>query len=443
MAAMIKAPYPAYRDSGIEWLDEIPEHWSINKIKYTAYINMGQSPNSEDCNQNGIGKPFLQGNAEFGKTNPTPKNFCDTAKKLAFPGDYLLSVRAPVGALNVADQIYGIGRGLCAIRPNSTTLNHRFTWYLFEVFRNQLDMVATGSTYDAVSVDQIGNALCVIPPLPEQLTIADFLDHETARIDSLIARYQQLIELLQEKRMSLIHQAVTQGLDPSAPVRDSGVEWLGRIPAHWKVKKLKRIADVSYGLTLELDRTETQGTPIISLPNVTKDGRLLLDDVPLTPLSPKQKKELLLRKGDLIFNWRNGSPDHVGKTAFFDAEGEYIHVSFLLRIRLDTEKSNPRYFQLFLVHLRNIEFFSSSKTRVNKSYNQTELRELEVLVPPLHEQNKIVAFLTNKVEEADYMVAQVHKIIGKLHEYRNSIISAAVTGKIDVRDYRRDAPTTD
>ena len=211
-------PSAALKDSGVEWLGEIPEHWGISKIKFVSSINMGQSPNSEECNQNRIGKPFLQGNAEFGRASPIPRNYCETAKKEAHPGDYLLSVRAPVGALNVADQIYGIGRGLCAIRPHSKILEHRFTWYLLTFYRKQLEVVSTGSTYDAVSIYQVGNAICVLPTLSEQRAIAGFLDRETARIDTLKEKALEMINKLQEYRTALISAAVTGKID----VRNEG-----------------------------------------------------------------------------------------------------------------------------------------------------------------------------------------------------------------------------
>jgi type I restriction enzyme S subunit len=203
---------------------------------------------------------------------------------------------------------------------------------------------------------------------------------------------------------------------------------------HWETRQFKRVAEISYGLTLELDRTESEGTYIISLPNITKEGQLLLDDVPRTPLPSEEKKKLLLRRGDLLFNWRNGSPDHVGKTAYFDGDGEYTHVSFLLRIRLNPTKYDSRYYQMFLNNLRNGEFFSSAKTRVNKTYNQTELGRLEVTVPPFEEQRMIADYLDYETAKIDALISRIRTGVEKLKEYSRGLISAAVTGKIDVRE---------
>ena len=153
--------YPEYKESGVEWIGEIPKPWKIKRLKYIADLNMGQSPPSEEYNSDQIGTPFLQGNADFGLHHPTPKIYCPTAKKHANPGDILLSVRAPVGAINIANQEYGIGRGLCAIRPQTNQFERRYAKYLLEVVRTELHVVATGSTYDAVTVDEVLTSLAL------------------------------------------------------------------------------------------------------------------------------------------------------------------------------------------------------------------------------------------------------------------------------------------
>jgi type I restriction enzyme S subunit len=195
--------YPEYKDSGVEWFCKIPEHWLSTRLKFESTVNMGQSPNSEDCNQDGYGLPFLQGNAEFGFRSPLPKQYCDIPRKVANMGDMLFSVRAPVGALNIADQKYGIGRGLCAITSNGM-LNSDFLWWLIPVIKSELNAVSTGSTFEAVSAEQVENVVFFRPLLVEQQQIANFLDHETAKIDTLIEKQQQLIQLLKEKRQAVI-----------------------------------------------------------------------------------------------------------------------------------------------------------------------------------------------------------------------------------------------
>ena len=206
-------PNVEMKPSGVEWIGKIPKHWKVKRLKYIADLNMGQSPPSEEYNDDRLGTPFLQGNAEFGAHHPTPKIYCPTSKKHASPGDILVSVRAPVGALNIADQGYGIGRGLCAIRPRTNQLERHYAKYLLEVVRTELYAVATGSTYDAVTVDEVSNLTCVVPPFSEQDQIAAFLNRKTGQIDELISTEQRKIELLKEYRQSLISEAVTGKID--------------------------------------------------------------------------------------------------------------------------------------------------------------------------------------------------------------------------------------
>jgi type I restriction enzyme S subunit len=282
-------PYPGYKDSGIEWLGTIPEHWEIKRLKFIATVNMGQSPDSADCNVFGEGKPFLQGNGEFGEIHPTPKLYCPTAKKRAFPDDILLSVRAPVGALNVADQEYGIGRGLCAVSPDRVVLSNQYARYVLEVVRLELDSIATGSTYEAVSVDEVKSLLFVQPPVREQERIAEFLDRETAKIDALVAKKERLIELLQEKRAALITRAVTKGLDPNVPMKDSGVEWLGEIPAHWEVRPLHHVLTrITYGFTNPMPVSD-EG-PFLLTANDIGDGEILYSTARRTTMEAHAKE---------------------------------------------------------------------------------------------------------------------------------------------------------
>ena len=232
--------YPAYKESGIEWIGEIPEHWSTLRLKFTDEVIMGQSPNSDDYNDSQVGLPFLQGNADFTNLYPKPRIWCDTATKTAFQNDVLLSVRAPVGAVNVADTEYGIGRGLCAIRSNSSC--NGYLYYIALSITDELSSIATGSTYVAVTADEVRNVYIPSVASDEQQAIVDYLDDKTALIDKLIEKKQRQIELLKEQRQAVINQAVTKGLDPTVEMKDSGIEWLGEIPKHWQVTPLKRVS---------------------------------------------------------------------------------------------------------------------------------------------------------------------------------------------------------
>lgn len=180
------------------------------RLKRLAKVIAGQSPSSDDVSDfNDEGLPFLQGNAEFGVISPSPAYRCDMAPKQAKPGDILLSVRAPVGALNRADRAYGIGRGLAAVRPGKNVIRG-YLWWVLHASVESLRAIATGSTYEAVTAEDVGDIRVNDLALSEQSSIADYLDRETARIDSLIAAQRRLISLLEERRQALV-SAVVEG----------------------------------------------------------------------------------------------------------------------------------------------------------------------------------------------------------------------------------------
>jgi len=302
-------PYPEYRDSGVEWLGEIPAHWGVKRLKYLTRIVAGQSPPSTAVSDGTDGLAFLQGNADFGRLSPVPRQVCDAAPKRAEVGDILLSVRAPVGAMNIADQSYGIGRGLCAIRPNNS-FERSFCFYGVMAVRPLLTRVAAGSTYDAVTASDIGHLLLLNPPPSDQRAIAAFLDRETARIDGLVAKKERLCELLQEKRTALITRAVTKGLDPNVPMKDSGVEWLGEIPAHWGVKRLKFVlgAPLKYGANEVAELDDPNLPRYVRITDIDEsDG---LRDETFKSLPANLAEEYLLRPGDLLFA-RSGAMDKI------------------------------------------------------------------------------------------------------------------------------------
>jgi len=171
---------------------------------------------------------------------------------------------------------------------------------------NWVKSIFIQATIQNISAEKYANLWITLPPLSEQRSIARFLEYKTAQIDALIAKKKALLKKLAEKRTALISQVVTKGCDRGVPMKDSGIEWLGEIPAHWDTCHMKRVAQVSYGVGGEIDRGLTEGTNLLSLPNVTKDGTLLIDEVPLCELTETDKKLALLHKGDLLFNWRNG-----------------------------------------------------------------------------------------------------------------------------------------
>lgn len=414
-------PYPDYKDSGVEWLGDVPNNWLLSRLKFESLINMGQSPNSDDCNQDGLGLPFLQGNAEFGDKYPSPKQFCEIPRKIADEGDLLFSVRAPVGALNIADQKYGIGRGLCAI-SNSASLSHEFLWWLIPVVRSELDAVSTGSTFEAVSVEQVQNVTVFKPTLIEQQKIADFLDHETAKIDTLIEKQQQLITLLKEKRQAVISHAVTKGLNPDAPMRDSGVEWLGEVPEHWEVKRVRHVFNIENNLRTPIDRQsriEMEGEYRYFGPT----GVLNLID----RYNVEGMYFLLGEDGDHFLKFKEKS-----MTILVDGQFNVNNHAHLLRSKTDIL---TKWGCLYFEHKDLFPWLIKQGVGRYK-LQKTVLSDIPVVVPPESEQQFILKEIDKKKHVFSQIESRAESLIIYLNEKRAALISAAVTGKIDVRNWQ-------
>jgi len=194
------------KDSGVEWIGKTPTHWNVRRLKEVVDVHMGQSPSSSDYTEEGLGFPFLQGNADFGNYSPTPRVWCSEVKKVCLKNDILLSVRAPVGAVNVASASYGIGRGLCAIRSKS---NYQYWYYFLSSMSSYLNSIATGSTYVAVSIEDVRNSMACVPPAHEQAKITSYLNDRTERIDRIVTAINYQLEKLKDLRKALINDVVT------------------------------------------------------------------------------------------------------------------------------------------------------------------------------------------------------------------------------------------
>ena len=428
--------YPEYKESGVEWIGEIPKPWKIKRLKYIADLNMGQSPPSEEYNSDQIGTPFLQGNADFGLHHPTPKIYCPTAKKHANPGDILLSVRAPVGAINIANQEYGIGRGLCAIRPRTNQFERRYAKYLLEVVRTELHVIATGSTYEAVTVDEVSNLTCIVPRLSEQIQIANFLDRKTGQIDELIRIKERRIELLQEQRTALINQAVTKGLDPNVEMKPSGVEWIGEIPKHWEMKRIKYLANlISKGTT-----PTTIGREIlyegeirfIKAENIVDNQIELKPEYYIDEETNQMLKRSQLRENDLLFVIAGAT---IGKASFVRPNHLPANTNQAISFIRPYQKELPEFIYYWLQsdNIQKIIWMEAVQS-AQPNLSMEDLGNLYIPYPSIAEQHCIVDYIADKTQTIVQLLQRAYKQIELLKEYRQSLISEAVTGKIDVRN---------
>ena len=426
--------YDSYKDSGIEWIGEIPNHWILGKIKFSDTVIMGQSPLSDDCNSEGNGLPFLQGNAEFGKLNPTPKLYCEIPNKIADINDVLLSVRAPVGALNIANQKFGIGRGLCAIRHQKSNYKYIYYWLLHS--NKELDSISTGSTFKAISLDDVKNINFPSMDIYEQTTIANYLDHKSNQIDHLIAKKEQFIQLLEEERVAVINQAVTKGLDTNIAMKDSGIEWLGKIPEHWEEARIKNIVKIIGRIGFRGYTTEDlvqKGEGAISLsPSNIKNHILNIDDCTyLSWEKYNESPEIKIFENDIILV-KTGST--IGKTAIIPIGTPEMTLNPQLVVFKDI-KLNPVFLYYMMISNYFQGYFSIyTAGGSTPAISQEKINNFKITFPKTEEQIQISNFITKKELEIKLLISKAKQEIMLLKEYKTALISEVVTGKVDVRN---------
>lgn len=310
-----------------------------------------------------------------------------------------------------------------------TQTRENMRWLFYALESLELDKINFDSAVPGLSRELAYSLPVVFPPLHEQERIAAYLDKTCYAIDSAIEKKQKQLETLDALRKSAAHQVLSEGLRPGLPLKDSDIESIGVIPAHWDVKQLRYACDVNYGITLQLEKGQSagDGVRILTVSNITIDGNLDLENeyyIDPTEVTPTD----YLQKGDLLFNWRNGSQYHVGKTAFFDLEGEFAHVSFLLRIRCGRHMY-PFFLRSFLGILKDAGFFSGAKDKVNKTFNSTELKRLRVVIPPIDEQKEVCREIERRTKEVNAVKTVISSQIATLTAYRKSLIHECVTGK--------------
>lgn len=432
--------YDNYIPSSISGIEEIPSHWKEAPIKYLVEINpesLGEKTEA-DLLINYIDIGNVNSYGEIKEIQPILfKDAPSRARRIVKKGDVVVStVRTylkAIAAVESDEENLIASTGFAVLRADEENVAASYLKYAVRggYFIEEVVASSTGVSYPAISSTPFSRIKLVLPSYDEQRAIAAYLDRKTAQLDTLLAQKQALLQKLHQQRQALINEAVTQGLNPAAPRKPSGVAWLGDVPAHWSVNRLSYASDVSYGITLQLEKGKTDGMKIITVRNITTDGQIVLDEQNYID-SHLVDEEDILRQGDILFNWRNGSSTHVGKTAIFDLEGTYTHVSFLLKIRAKPGIT-PSYLASFLGYLRSSGFFGASKDQVNKTFNASELKQMPIVVPPLNEQLAIDEAIVKRTLGFKKVQETLDTQIQTLKAYRQSLISEVVTGKVDVR----------
>ena len=404
--------YPNYKESGVEWLGQVPEHWDVLQFKQLLEIQNGADHKLVEQEE---GYPVIGSGGVF-----------------AYASDYLYDGESVLlGRKGTIDKpLYVSGRFWTVDTMYWTKIRSetsgRFAYY--SALTIPFSFYSTNTALPSMTKGNLSSHLVARPPLTEQTAIADFLDRETAKIDELVAEQQKLIELLKEKRQAVISHAVTKGLNPDAPMKDSGIEWLGQVPAHWEVKNIKYFAQILRGKFTHRPRNDPSfyngEYPFIQTGDITGTSKYITEyKQTLNEKGIAVSKEF--PRGTLVM----AIAANIGDVAILDFPAYFPDsiVGFFPTSKVSV---------MFLYHLLGSmkeAMLRTATISTQMNLNIDQISSLKAGRPPLFEQAAISGFLQKETDKVNALIAEAQKAILLLQERRSALISAAVTGQIDVR----------
>ena len=439
-------PYPAYKDSGVEPVGAVPEHWDVARVARLGPLQKANGGSKEDNVESGV--PCIR----YGDLYTTHDHwirhtptFVAEEKAAEYTpiqhGDVLFAASGETfeeigkSAVNLLPDGACCGGDVIGLRP-SPAADPLFLGYALDcsVARVQKAQMGKGFTVKHIYADQLRNLLLALPPVTEQRAIAAALDQETARIDALIAKKTEFIGLLAKKRQALIAHAVTKGLDPKAKMRDSGVEWIGEVSAHWTVAPIKRWFSTTSGATPDTAQqakyyAPTDGIPWIRTTDLT-NGPIANFEIGITEQALSDTACKLIPKNAVLIAMYGGDGT-IGKNGLLEIRACINQaICALLPSRHFVPEFTFAYVQFYRPHW----MISAASTRKDPNISQEIIRSAAIVRPPEYEQQQIVAFLKNALRRIDVLAAKTQQSIDLLKQRRSALITAAVTGQIDIRN---------
>lgn len=435
--------YAEYRDSGIEWIGEIPSNWVVSKIGYYYEVQLGKMLQPEQATKSDTLITYLcAANIKKEGLYREPQKemwFSENDKTIykVDKGDLLVVEGGDVGlsAIYTFEHPSYIQNALHRIR-NLKNVSNKFLYYYLTYIKNKgyMDLMCNKATISHFTKEKLVNTPVLVPPLPTQQSIADYLDRKTASIDTLIEDKQKLTELLKKYRQAIISEAITKGLDKTAPMKDSGIEWIGEIPQRWEVKKLGYCAKVQtgpFGSQLHSEDYVEEGTPIITVEHFG-EGVILHQNLPFVSESDTARLiKYSLATHDLVFS-RVGSVDRC--VIVQESENGWLFSGRCLRVRFkEASGSIPEYINLFFSTKKFREYMLLVAVGATMpSINTTILNNVPIIILEINEQIEIVSYVVKKTFQIDSLITNIISQIEKLKEYRQVVISEAVTGKLAI-----------
>lgn len=433
--------YAEYKDSGVEWLGAIPGHWGVTQLKRLGKFITGMTPStaveayySDEITEYGWIRPedILEESEKVEPTKFLTKLGWETQRTIPAQSTLICCI-GTIGKLGFLGKRAVTNQQITALVPNVRGFS-KYYYYLLTASRNQLEHLATGNVVKILNSERLGSLwLPLLSSQNEARQIVHFLDHETAKIDSLIAKQEKLIELLKEKRQAVISHAVTKGLNPDVAMKNSGVEWLGEVPEHWTVSKFGYISQVVRGGSPRPagDPTLFNGdySPWVTVAEITKDDELYLTSTE-TFLTKKGSEQCRVFQSGTLLLSNSGATLGVPKILTINANANDGVVGFE-NLKIDTE-----YAYFYLSVLTN-----DLRERVKQGSGQPNLntdivKAISITIPPENEVKEIVADIKKKIDHFSKLMASAESAIQLMQERRTALISSAVTGKIDVRNWQ-------
>ena len=432
--------YPEYKETRHSWLENIPAHWKMLPLKFLTaqHVTDGPHETPEFIDE---GVPFLS--VDGIQNNQLVFEGCRyisredherySIKCRPNTGDVLLGKAASVGKVAHVDTDieFNVWSPLAVIKPRTKKAG-RFIYYSLQsaLLQMQCDMYSNANTQKNLGMSTIDNLAFASPTDDEAEQIAYFLDHETAKIDALIEKQQRLIELLKEKRQAVISHAVTKGLNPNAPAKDSGVEWLGEVPAHWAVKKFSHCTIIKSG---QVDPTKLPYSEFTLIaPNHIESGTGKIIDLEAAEAQGADSGKYLCRKGEVIYSKIR---PNLAKVCLSPSDKTICSADMYPISGINGLSNKFLYWSLLSNWFTSFVILESDRVAMPK-INREKLAEVFLPIPPENEQVELAVWLENKTAIVDALLEKAKSGIELLQERRTALISAAVTGKIDVRDWQ-------
>ena len=439
-------PYPAHKDSGVEWIGSVPAHWEVKPICRVASCNDDSLPENVPPDQLLRYVDIASVNHTDGITDVAEIRFADApsrARRQAKAGDVVIStVRTYLKAVAAVTDTHAnctYSTGFAVLRPRPSEVEPAFLKWLTlnDLVIQAIEAHSEGLSYPAINATELVKLKAVVPPRTEQSAITAALDRETARIDALIAKKTRFIELLKEKRQALITHAVTKGLDPNVKMKDSGVEWIGEAPEHWRISPIKSLATEPSTLFVDGDWIESHnlspaGIRYITTGNVGEGGYKEQGNGFITEATFHELRCTEVLPGDILISRLNPP---IGRACIVPELGLRIVTSVDNVIFRPSAEFDPQFIVFRCSasdYFHELSLLGSGATMQRVS--RTDLGNVRIAWPPLNEQIEIRRYLQEETAQIDSLLDLSRRSVDLLKERRSAFITAAVTGQIDLRE---------